>query len=108
MRENYTVYIESFKKYEPTALQANVLFNNLSGYSAFINNKANEIFSIATNDTSVNTSQLQKEITDLGIIYVKLFIAIKQGKVNTWLRQKMLWMIFCNAYKVFHLVRKNC
>ena len=84
MSNSHILYINNFKKYEPTAIQANTQFDNLSKYSTFIHNKANEIFSDAARDNSIDSMQLQKEITELGIIYVKLFIAIRQGKVNIW------------------------
>jgi hypothetical protein len=74
MSTNYLIYIDSFKRFEPSAIQTSYPYSNLTNYSTFINNKANEIFSVAAADDSVNILELRKEILDLGILYVKIFV----------------------------------
>ena len=80
MPSNYIEYINSFKRYEPSDPETNSQFPNLSQYSTFINNKANEIFSMAESDHSIDSQQLQKEINEMGKTYVKSFLALSKQK----------------------------
>lgn len=83
MNNNYLLYIESFKKFEPSIAEIGQQYPNLSNYSTFINNKANEIFLLASADLSIDSMELQKEILDLGKRYVKTFVAIHKQNSKT-------------------------
>lgn len=81
MKESHLPYINSFKQYEPSESDMNVLFRSLTHYSTFINGKANEIFILAAGDESIDNRLLQKEITDLGRMYVKSFMLRNKQKL---------------------------
>lgn len=73
MESNYQNYLNLFKTFSPYALESLLSFKGLSDYSTYINNKANEIISAAASDKTVDSGQLQKEIFQLGVDYVKIF-----------------------------------
>lgn len=81
MKKSHLTYINSFKQYEPSESDMNLMFRNLTHYSTFINGKANEIFILAAEDESVDSLMLQKEINDLGRLYVKKFMLRNKQKL---------------------------
>lgn len=78
MESNYQNYLNLFKKFSPYALGSIISFKGLSDYSTYINNKANEIISKAASDKTIDSSQLQKEIFQLGVDYVKIFASLSK------------------------------
>jgi uncharacterized short protein YbdD (DUF466 family) len=80
MNSSYQNYLSHFKKFSPDTVRAIITFTGLSDYSTYINNKANEIISNASADNSVDCSQLQHEIFQLGVDYVKIFATMRKAE----------------------------
>lgn len=78
--DSYEIYLNNFKRFSPQIVGSLIHFRGLSDYSTYINNKANEIISSAAGDTTIDTAQLQQEIFQLGVAYVKIFATMNKSE----------------------------
>lgn len=76
----YQLYLNNFKRFSPHVVGSVIRFKSLSDYSTYINNKANEIISKAASDQSIDSLQLQREIFELGVSYVKIFAVMNKSE----------------------------
>lgn len=76
--DSYQNYLHLFSKFSPNELENIEAFKGLSDYSTYITNKANEIVSKAAGDKSIDNTQLQKEIFQMGVDFVKVFALMQK------------------------------
>lgn len=78
--DSYQNYLYLFSKFSPNEVANISSFRGLSDYSTYINNMANEIVSKAAADRSIDSTQLQNEIFQMGVDYVKIFAMMHKAE----------------------------